>query len=260
MSSAIAALVTLEVILMIGIPIATVLLVKKRWSLTMRLALAGAATFVASQILHIPANSVLARVLKMETQPLIIQTIVLGLSAGIFEEIARYLVYRFWQKDARSWRDAVFFGLGHGGIEAILTGLLAGLTFVNVIAFTRVADPATLGLSEEVLATALAQVESYWTMPAYMPLLAVAERVMALILHVSLSTLVAWSFHARHIWPVFAAILWHATANAVAVYANLTWGPVAAEGLTAAITLVSVMILWQMRRALPGESTAVETA
>ena len=260
MSPTIAALVTLEVVLMIGIPVAVVLLVKKRWSLSMRLALAGAATFVASQILHIPANSVLARVLKMETQPLIVQAIVLGLSAGVFEEVARYLVYRFWQKDARSWRDAVFFGLGHGGIEAILTGLLVGLTLVNVIALTRVADPATLGLSEEVLATAQAQVEEFWSMPVTMPLLAAAERVMAMILHVSLSTLVVLCFRVRHIWPLLAAILWHAAANAIAVYANVTWGPLAAEGMLTVVTLLSAVILWRTHRVLLSEPAAIEMA
>lgn len=260
MSSTIVALVALEIALMIAIPIAAVLLVKKRWSMVMRLALAGAATFVASQILHIPANSVLARALNMEAQPLIFQTIVLGLSAGVFEEVARYLVYRFWQKDARSWREAVFFGLGHGGIETILTALLTGLTLVNVIAFTRVADPAALGLGEEILATAQEQVESYWSMPLYMPALAVAERAMALILHVSLSTLVALSFRVRHLWPVLVAILWHAIANAVAVYANQTWGPVVAESLLAVVALLSVGILWRTRRMLPTEPVMVETA
>ncbi len=64
----------------------------------MRLALAGAATFVASQILHIPANSVLGRIFPMAEQSLIVQAIVLGLSAGIFEEVARYLIYRFGRR------------------------------------------------------------------------------------------------------------------------------------------------------------------
>ncbi len=257
MSATIPALVVLEIALMIGIPIAAVLLVRRRWSLVMRLALAGAATFVASQILHIPANSVLARVLHMETQPLIIQAIILGLSAGVFEEGARYLAYRFWQKDARSWREAVFFGLGHGGMESILTGLLVGLTLVNVIAFTQVTDPAALGLSEEALAMTRAEVESYWSMPAYLPLLAAAERVMAMILHLSLSTLVVLCFRVRRIWPLIAAILWHATANVVAVYANQTWGALAAEGLMAVVALISVAILWRTRKALPIEPIEV---
>jgi len=250
MSSTIVALVVTEVILMIAIPIVAILVLRKRWALVMRLALAGAATFVASQILHIPANSLLGRVFPIAEQPLIVQAIVLGLSAGIFEEVARYLVYRFWQKDARTWREAVFFGLGHGGIESILTGLLAALTLVNVIAISQVQDPTTLGLSEETVATAMAQVDEYWSMHVYLPVLAVAERVMALILHISLSTLVALSFRVNSIWPVLAAILWHATANAVAVTVAQTWGAVAAEGALAIVALLSIVILWRTRQAL----------
>ncbi len=257
MSPTIVALVVVEVILMIAIPIVAILVLRKRWDLVMRLALAGAATFVASQILHIPANSVLGRIFPMAEQSLIVQAIVLGLSAGIFEEVARYLVYRFWQKDARSWREAVFFGLGHGGVESILTGLLAALTLVNVIAISQVQDPTTLGLPEEMVATTLAQVRDYWTMGAYLPVLAVAERVMALILHVSLSTLVVLSFRVQSIWPVLAAILWHATANAVAVTVAQTWGAVAAEGAMAIIALLSIVILWGTRRALPLERAEV---
>lgn len=257
MSSTIVALVVVEIALMIAIPIVAILMLRKRWAMVMRLALAGAATFVASQILHIPANSVLGRVFPIAQQPLIVQAIFVGLSAGVFEEIARYLVYRFWQKDARSWREAVFFGLGHGGIESILTGLLAAVTLVNVIAISQAQDPTTLGLSEEMVATTLAQVEDYWAMDFYLPVLAVAERIMALILHASLSTLVVLSFKVRSIWPVLAAILWHATVNAVAVTVAQTWGAVTAEGTMVIVVILSIVILWGTRRALPVERAEV---
>jgi uncharacterized membrane protein YhfC len=238
--------VVLEVILMVGLPVVAVLLVSRRWSLALPLALAGAATFIGSQILHIPANSALARVFNLQARPLLTQAIVLGLSAGVFEEVARYLVYRYWQKDARSWREAIFFGLGHGGIESIMLGGLVGLTLLNMVVIARVDNPALLGLPE----AALAQVTEFWSMPLYLPLLAAAERVMAMVLHMSLSVLVLLCFHKGHLWPLVAAILWHALANAVAVYTAQTWGAVAAEGALAVVALLSVVLLWLTRRTL----------
>ena len=246
MQVSVIAVVVLEILLMVGLPVAAVLVVGRRWSQPLRLALAGAATFVASQLVHIPANSILAQAFDMASQPLWIQAVVLGLSAGVFEEVARYLVFRFWQKDARSWRDAAFMGLGHGGIEAILIGVLVALTLLNMVVIARVDDPATLGLPQE----ALAQVEAFWSMPLYLPLLAAAERVMAIVLHMSLSTLVVLCFRQARIWPLVAAILWHTLGNAVTVYAAQTWGDVAAEGVLAVVALLSLGLLRLTRRAL----------
>ncbi|MGC9522756.1 MAG: YhfC family intramembrane metalloprotease [Anaerolineae bacterium] len=244
----------LEVLLMIAIPIVAVLWLGKRWSLPLRLALIGAATFVGSQVLHLPANSFLASALQLEAQPLVIQAIVLGLSAGIFEEVARYLVYRFWLTEARTWREGVVFGLGHGGIEAILTGALVVVTLISVLVITGAEDPAALGLPEG----ALPQVEEFWATPWYLPLLAVMERVMALVLHVSMATLVLLCFHKRHIWPLLAAIVWHAIMDFAAVYAGQRWGIAAAEGFVAVITVGSAAVLWWTRRTLAGESASAE--
>jgi len=247
MSITVLILVIIEVILLIGIPVAAVLLLKRKWGLPLSIAIAGAVTFVGSQVLHVPANGLLASAFDMQAQPLIVQAIILGLSAGIFEEVARYIVYRFWQKDVRNWQEAAFFGLGHGAVEAILIGLIVALTLVNMVVIANAEDPAALGLPEG----ALAQVQEFWSMPLYTPALAVFERIMAMILHVSLASMVALCFSKQTIWPLFAAIGWHAVANAVAVYVAQTWGDVASEGALAVIALLSIGILWLTRKALP---------
>ena len=88
-------------------------------------------------------------------------------------------------------------------------------------------------------------------MPHYTPALAVFERIMTMILHISLATMVALCFSKHTIWPLFAAIIWHAFANAVAVTVAQTWGNVASEGALAVIALLSVGVLWLTRKALP---------
>lgn len=240
MSTALLIAFILEITLMLGLPLVAIFLLKREWSLPLSIALAGAATFVGSQILHIPANSAIATAFNMEAQPLIVQAIVLGLSAGIFEEVARYVVYRFWQTNVRRWREVVFFGLGHGAVEAILTGVLVALTLANVVVITNADEATILELPEGTMA----QVEDFWATPLYLPLLAALERVMAVTMHLGLAAMVALCFARQKIWPLFAAILWHALADAVAVYTSQSWGVFASEGALAVVAVVSVGILW----------------
>ncbi|MGC9349976.1 MAG: YhfC family glutamic-type intramembrane protease [Anaerolineae bacterium] len=246
MSTTVVALVVLEIFFMIGLPIVATVLLRRRWTLPWSLVLAGAATFLGSQVAHIPANSLLNLAFGLQGRTLIAQAVALGLSAGVFEEVARYISYRYWQKDARSWQEATLFGLGHGGVESILIGLLVGLTLVNMIALINVEDPAALGLPEG----AMAQVENFWAMPWYFPLLAAFERVMAMVLHLGLSTLVVLCFHRNSLWPLAAAVLWHAAADAIAVYVAQSWGSVAAEGALAVVGLLSVGLLWLTHQTL----------
>jgi uncharacterized membrane protein YhfC len=252
MSPTVVVLIVLEALFMIGLPIVAIALLRRRWHLPWSLALAGAATFLASQVAHIPANNLLNLAFGLQGRTLIVQAVVLGLSAGVFEEVARYLSYRYWQKQARSWREATLFGLGHGGVESILVGLLAALTLVNMIAIINAEDPAALGLPEG----AMAQVREFWAMPWYLPVLASFERVVAIVLHVGLSTLVVLSFHRRSLWSLAAAIFYHALADAVAIYTAQTWGAVAAEGALAVLGVLSLGLLWLTHRDLQDASIA----
>lgn len=84
----------------------------------------GIAAFVVSQVLlRIPilqylSESTLGYSMLSVTQPVLF-SILLGLSAGVFEELARYIFMLFFMKQ-RDWQAGFLFGAGHGGIEAIL--------------------------------------------------------------------------------------------------------------------------------------------
>ena len=43
---------------------------------------------------------------------LIFNAIFLGLSAGFFEELFRYGMFRWWLKDAHTWRKGILAGVG----------------------------------------------------------------------------------------------------------------------------------------------------
>ncbi len=98
--------------------------------------LLGMGCFTATQILlRIPLLSLLslwADYIVFQSLYPVAYLSLLSLSAGIFEEIGRYIFIRFFMKKSRC-ADAFAFGAGHGGIEAVL---LVGLSQFALIFLT----------------------------------------------------------------------------------------------------------------------------
>lgn len=67
--------------------------------------------------------------------------LLLGGSAALFEEVGRYLVMSLLMKKQRTAEDAIVFGIGHGGIEAII---ISGIN--AVVLFLSSADISTTGM------------------------------------------------------------------------------------------------------------------
>ncbi len=253
---------SINALAMIALPLALAVLFVKRLKVEWRLFLVGAATFIASQIGHIPFNSFfLPRVftrLGLSVQqtgfPLIGAALVVGLSAGVFEEGARYLVYRIWLRKERSWREALMFGLGHGGAEAIIFGGLATYGLIQAIAL-RGADLSSLVSADRVAETA-AQLEAYWTLPWYGALLGAVERMFALAIQISLAVLMLQAFTRRQVRWGIAAVLWHTLVDASALFAIQSWGVYNTEGLMAVAAIISLVIIFMLRDIL---SDAVES-
>jgi len=243
----------LSALLMICLGLGLGVLLARRWRLPWGLFGIGAATFVLSQIGHIPFNSlVLNRVLgalgwpdAASTGGLIGASVLLGLSAGVFEEGARYLMYRFWAKKARSWEEALMIGAGHGGIEAVLLGLLAAYALLQALALRGV-DLATVVPADQ-LQTARLQLEAYWATPWYGVLLGPVERLFAICLHLSLSVMVLQCFTRRQWLWLPLAIGWHALLDAVAVAAGVRLGPYWTEALVGLMATISLAIVFALR-------------
>jgi uncharacterized membrane protein YhfC len=229
----------LNPVLMILCGLAAGVIVSRQGDVRWNLFGIGAITFIGSQILHIPFNHWVLNPLFQEIggasplqgNNLIIIAIGLGLSAGVFEETARYIVYRFWIKDARIWKDALMFGAGHGGIEAILLGIITLLAVFQIVSLSG-QDLSSI-IPQEQLPIAQAQVNAFWALPWYGVLLGTGERVIALIFHISASVLVLQVFRRKNIAWLFAAIFLHAGLNAIAVYGSQTWGIYLTEGALA---------------------------
>jgi len=239
--------------LMIVLPILLGVFLARRLAAKWSLYAVGAVSFVASQVVHLPLNAGLTALFARGMLPappeawkLPFNAVVLGLSAGLCEEVARYLVYRYWLKSARTWREALMFGAGHGGMEAIILGALVGLAFVNFVVLRNV-DAAALPLPADQQALAARQIAEYWSAAWYTTLLGAVERAFSLCFHLSAAVMVLQAFRRKNRLWLVAAILWHAAVDATAVYAVSRWGVYWTEAIVGVFALASVALIFVLR-------------
>lgn len=230
---------------MIILPIILWIYFTRKFALSWKLILAGGLTFIASQVLHIPL--VIAMGSFLQSVSLLINAIILGLLAGIFEETARYILFKFILKNIRSWKEGILVGLGHGGTEAVLLGILAAVGLVNMMVYQNIDLSTVPSIPADQLELAKQQVAAYWSAPWYIALMGFVERIFAICLHVSLSVMVLYAIaYRKPIW-FWLALLWHAFVDAVAVYVGQEAGILAVEGIVAVFALISVWIVFRMR-------------
>jgi len=228
----------------------------RKFQLGWRLYWIGASIFIISQVFHIPFNIGLTYLFRIGLLPSppeswqpIFNAVILGLSAGIFEEVARYAGYRWWAKDARSWSKGLLYGAGHGGMEAILIGGLILYTYYQMFALRGLDLSAIIPVEQ--LDVVQAQVAAYWSVAWYDSFLSTLERLLTLPVQICLSIIVLQTFtRKRAIW-LMIAILWHAFIDAVVVFAAGTRGVYAAEASIALFAVISVIIIFILRQAEP---------
>lgn len=214
--------------------------------------------FVFQMITRVPAMLALQTALAPQLKASRGLTLAWGagaaLTAGLFEEIGRWVGYRFLMRnDEKTWSKGVLYGIGHGGLEAaLLVGGLGLLTVINLIALPMLDLPAQ-GLTPEQMQLATDQIAGINALPVWMPLLGVYERIWAMCFHVGASVLVLQCFLRRNQWWLMAAIALHMLLDLVTLLPtvlNLSGvsGALLTEG---ALTIFGVFALWVVWKLKP---------
>lgn len=176
-----------------------------------------------------------------------------GLMAGLFEETGRYLAFSFALKKYRAKNvNALMYGAGHGGFEAIV---IVGLTMINNLVWSfminggRIAE-LTGSLTGDQLAQAQQAIGLLISTPSCQFLLGGAERIFAILLHISLSVLVWFAVKWEgklYLYPT--AILIHfAVDTAAAILSGLSVNVVIIEAVVAILTTTAALFarrLWR---------------
>jgi len=238
-------------------PIALIVVAHRRLKVGWRYAAYGALIFFIFQVItRVPAIQVaqyfLGSTLKSSQVALYAFLFVASLTAGLFEEVGRYLGYRwFMGREEKTWAKAVMYGLGHGGLEsALLVGGLAVITLLNVWLIV-----STNGVIVPVAQRALAaqQIASIATQPAWLPLLGVWERVCAITIQVALSVIVLQVFLRGSLAWLWLAIGLHtlvdfsATVLAQALPFGAVANSVVVEGVLTVMALGALWLIFALR-------------
>lgn len=171
-----------------------------------------------------------------------------GLTAGIFEELGRFVAFFFLLKKYLEYKDGFAYGIGHGGIESILIGgfsALQALIFANSIndgSFARLIEQKP---ELSILQNMLIQ------QPAYLYFLGSLERIMALVLQIAFTMLVLYAVKQKKYIFLVYAILFHAFVDFfAALYQTKTINIFVAEGITLLCTIGAVVLIRKMKEKL----------
>ena len=159
---------------------------------------------------------------------------VLGASlAGIFEEIGRWVAFRYFLKAKTKKETAISYGIGHGGAEIIL---LIGVPFLVMLLMPE--------LREQV-----GSISYGWVM---------LERISAMLFHLGMSILVFCGVHQKGKgWYVLLAIFLHAGFDlfAAAYQVGVLTNVPLVEGI---LCVISMVVFWTMYGLLYRKNTSQE--
>lgn len=202
-------------------PIILAIVVKLKTKTSIVPTLIGALIFVVfalvlEQILHVIFLVIDSPVSRFINNNAVAYGVYGGLAAGLFEETGRLVAYALFLKKYTDRKTPLMYGIGHGGIEAILIGglslfstMLTSITInaVGISNFLQTLPESSRTIMESTYATLV-------NTPSYTYLLTYGERISAMILHIALSVLVFVAVkkkEKRYLFPL--AIFFHAFIN-----------------------------------------------
>jgi uncharacterized membrane protein YhfC len=248
----------INALLMFIIPIGLAFFAIARFKLGWRLWWIGGTIFILSQVGHIPFNYLAGIFLNKtslvelsKTNQVIFNACFLGISAGLWEESSRYGMYRWWTRESRSWRNGTLLGIGHGGFESILVGVLVLYSYLQMLALKDL-NLGNLVPADQIIATTK-NIQTYWGMPWYDAMLGSLERTLTIPIQISLSILVLQVFQRQNIAWWFLAVLFHAAIDAIAVIFISFSNIYLTEIIIALISLLCIWIILHFRTSEPLE-------
>lgn len=223
----------------------------------------GVLFFVIVQIVHTPLvlltqGSIFQYFLTTFGDPILALaafSLILGLLAGLFEEIGRYLVFRYFfpsRNVGLTRQNGLQFGAGWGGIESIAIGLLLLLTLFSYIGATAITDEQIQAINESTGGTLTeeqeqairAQVEALQNLSPLDLLPSLAERLMAFVLQIAFTLLVLSAVVFEKRLFLILAILFHTIVDAVAVFLVQTAGILYTEAAIFVFALIGLGYIW----------------
>lgn len=237
--------IVISLILCFGTPILLFILVRKRANKLIVPLVAGMVGFFLMQIvIRIPVLSIIQLYTGLYEVNIFLLAFILASSAALFETFGRVMTVKLFMKDDNRFTSGLAHGIGHGGIEAIL---LVGMTFINNLVLSiminngsfdemYINNPSIYAVKELLIDTV-----------SWMFLLGGVERILAILLHISLSVLVVYAFKVKKKSPIVAVFLVHMFLDfMVVILGYYKVSPLMIELFILIITVVMIYVTYKV--------------
>lgn len=245
-----------SLIISFALPIGLLIYGKVKGKGKIACALIGATTFfVAALVLesafHFAFSSITGIDIKANPYFLAIYG---GICAALFEETARFIAMKYFLKKNLTFNNAFMYGVGHGGIEAILT---TGITEINYIVYAVMINNGVFDTVLEAVPAnqkdaVIAQITPVMTGGAE-TFAGGIERISAIVLHISLSILVYMAVRYQKKRLVALAYGLHFAADAAVVLVNHQLGLWATEAVFFVVVLIVTGMVCKLKKSLDKE-------
>lgn len=173
-----------------------------------------------------------------------------GMAAAVFEETGRFLAMKFFLKKQFEEKNALMYGIGHGGVEAIL---LVGFSNIsNILTSVMIntgAMEASLAILDETTAEAtIESISALWELPAYQFYLGGVERLFAIVLQISFSILMYQAVKQQKKSLIAAAFAAHFLVDFVTVVAANYLNLGLVEVLVGIMAAIVAFTAWKTRK------------
>lgn len=193
-------------------PIIVLIYFKKKEKISLKPVIIGAIVFfIFTQILEKLLHMVVIENNLIKNP--IVFAIYGALAAGIFEEVGRFIAFKTVLKNNHQWKDGIAFGIGHGGIEAMIIGVVSNVQFIiysNLINRglfdTNIVSKVSASKASQLLKLKEILIQT----PASNFIISFTERIFAFGIQIGLTMIVLYAIKYRKNIYLLIAILVHA--------------------------------------------------
>lgn len=240
----------LTLVISIGVPVALFILIHKKKGAGISCFFLGASVFFVAAVL---LEQVLHMIVLTVTGDVITGNIWLyglygGLAAALFEETGRFVAMKYLMKKKLNTANALMYGAGHGGFEAIL---IVGLTYLNNVLTSIMINMGGLEaglnmLDEETKNATVESLSALWMTPANLFYLAGIERIFAITIQIALSVLMYLGVQYGKGLCIAGAYGLHFLVDFITVIMSDRIGAAGTEGCLLLLTAVIVSVVYRI--------------
>jgi uncharacterized membrane protein YhfC len=243
--------IIISIALCAAFPLTILIYTHRRYGVSWKVVLAGSMAFIISQpmlrinILNGLNNSIWFSINVM--QDYIIYSLFLGITAGIFEETARFICFKFFLKNKCQWHSGIAFGAAHGGIEAMIFAFPACINNLIYSLSINSGKFESMLTKSGISSNVISQMKvSLISAKSYLFIIPGLERVFAITLHIAMSLMVLYAVKYKKSIYFLYAILFHALVDSpLGVFRHFGVNVMFSELYVSIMALISIIIIFK---------------